>query len=110
MRDDLIEGRLELLEEMRETVRQNEQNMRSCANIYDQHSDSWDKEDEFPELSIKESTFSLRLLVSIVILGGFLWMHMEDTRFFGYQSQKVVEAISQDADLQTFTNSVKINP
>ena len=54
------------------------------------------------------STFSLRLLLSIVILGGFLWMHMEKKTLFGYQPEKVAEAVSRNTDLQALPKSVRI--
>lgn len=54
------------------------------------------------------STFSLRLLLSILIFGGFLWMHMEKRTVFGYQPETVVEAISRNTDLQALPKSVRM--
>lgn len=54
------------------------------------------------------STFFLRLFLSMAILGVFLWMHMEKKTVFGYQPDKVVEAISQNTDLQALSKSVRI--
>lgn len=54
------------------------------------------------------STFSLRLLLSLVILGVFLWTHMEKKSVLGYQPEKVVEAVSQNTDLQALSKSVRM--
>ncbi|MEE0420856.1 MAG: hypothetical protein UDG86_12505 [Lachnospiraceae bacterium] len=112
MQDDSLEGREMLLNEMRETIRQNEQDMRGCAHTYGcRRGYGYEAAPrEMDNGQAKSGTFSLRLLVSLLILGGFLWMHMKGTPIFGYNSDKVVEALSQDVDLQELTNSVRIDP
>ncbi len=109
MQDDSIEGRSELAEKLRETARQNEQDIMGCARNCGCRFGYIDEqeavEDDRPVLS---GTFGLRMLLSAAILGGFLWMHRENRPVFGYRTEKVVEALGRSTDLQDIRKSVRI--
>ncbi len=92
-------GRDELLSRMREMAKQNENNMKGLGEM-----------GESQERQERGSTFGLRLLLCLVIWGGFFWMHMENAPIMGYQTEKVVEAVSTDVGLQELKNSVTIKP
>lgn len=108
MQDDSMGGRDELLTRMREMARQNESSMRSCS--YRHPGKGWGDGDQPQERAERGSTFGLRLLLCLVIWGGFFWMHMENAPIMGYQTEKVVEAVSTDVGLQELKNSVTIKP
>lgn len=109
MQDDSIGGREELLARMREMAKENEDNMKGCTYRYTGASsqNSYDRGSREKE---RGSTFGFRLLLCLVIWGGFFWMHMEDAPVMGYDTQKVVEAVSTDVGLQELKDSVKIEP
>lgn len=109
MQDDSLEGRGAILADLRDTIRQNEQDMRGCEHTYGCRIGYQEQAEEGAEGVSRSGTFSLRLLVSLLILGGFIWMHMEGISIFGYQSETVVEAISYDVNLQDFMKSDSIN-
>lgn len=54
------------------------------------------------------STFFLRLLLSMLLFGGFLWMYMEKRAVFGYPTEQVAETIGRNTDLQAISKSVRI--
>lgn len=54
------------------------------------------------------STFLLRLLLSLLLFGGFLWIHTEKKEVFGCHPEQAVEAISRNTDLQALVKSVRI--
>lgn len=101
-------GREELLSRMREMAKQNENNMRGC--VYRHPGSSRASTEESYREEERGSTFGLRLLLCLVIWGGFFWMHMENAPIMGYQTEKVVEAVSTDVGLQELKNSVTIKP
>lgn len=108
MQDDSMGGREELLSRMREMAKQNENNMRGC--VYSHPGSSRMITEEPQRETERGSTFGLRLLLCLVIWGGFFWMHMENAPIMGYQTEKVVEAVSTDVGLQELKNSVTIKP
>lgn len=54
------------------------------------------------------NTFFLRLLLSLLLFGGFLWIHTEKRAVFGCHPEQAVEAISRNTDLQALVKSVRI--
>lgn len=108
MQDDTLNGRDILLEELRESARQNEQNMRGSVSSYRRTYP--DQAPEIEEVPHRYSTFVLRLLLCVFIFGVFLWSHLGGQTILGYNTENVVETISRDADLQEITNSVRIRP
>ena len=101
-------GRDELLSRMREMAKQNENNMK--GHLYRYSDTGLGEMGESQERQERGSTFGLRLLLCLVIWGGFFWMHMENAPIMGYQTEKVVEAVSTDVGLQELKNSVTIKP
>ncbi len=54
------------------------------------------------------STFTLRLLLSLILFCSFFWLHKEQKTLFGYRTEKVAEILSQNTDLQALSKSVKM--
>lgn len=54
------------------------------------------------------STLLLRLLLSLLLFGSFLWMHRENKTVFGCHPEQAAEVISRNTDLQALVKSVKI--
>ena len=108
MQDDSLNGRDNMLEELRESAKRNEQNLQGSVfyyrSTYPRHMEDTE------EVPRKYSTFVLRLFLCVVVFGAFLWSHLDGQSVLGYNTEKVVEAISTDVDLQDIPNSVKINP
>ena len=116
MQDDSLEGRAMMTNHMREMIYRNEQDMKNCTNTYGYRTRTpYQGTANMPKDNIYENntstgTFSLRLFLSLIILAGFVWFHMQDKAFLGYQSEQVVEAVSNSVNLQELAESVKINP
>lgn len=69
-------------------------------------------ESEEQEAAVRKGaggTFFLRLLLSILIFGGFFWMQTEKKTIFGYCPDQVAEAVCQNTDLQAISKSVRID-
>jgi len=75
-------------------------------NAYGCHFDHLETEET--EKGDGGSTFLLRLLLSLLLFGGFLWMHTEKRAVFGCPPEQAVEAISRNTDLQALIKSVRI--
>jgi|GEM_PF-1604650 len=108
IQDDSLNGRDLMMEELREAARQNEQDMSGSVSYYKRSYPRYTEEKG--EVQRNYSTFVLRLLLCIVLFGAFLWSHLGGQSILGYNTEKVVETISTDVDLQEISNSVKINP
>lgn len=110
MQDDSIGAREELLANMREMAKQNENNLKYCTSRRPGYVPAEDRTEKSAEEEGIGGTFGLRLFLCLAIWGGFFWMHMENAPIMGYQTEKVVEAVSTDVGLQELTNSVTIEP
>ena len=83
-----------------------EMRRQSCACGGERKSSYMEKTEELPESG---GSFSVRLLVALLLLAGFLQFHLSGMSFRGMRSEQAIEAVSQDADLQKLAESVKIN-
>lgn len=110
MQDDSYNGRDEALMQMREMARRNEDNMRGHAYRAGTGQVQFSGHGEGRPADSRGGTFGLRLVLCLMIWGGFFWMHMENAPILGYQTEKVAEAVSTDVGLQDLTNSVKMKP
>lgn len=61
------------------------------------------------ELPKDGGSFSVRLLVALLLLACFLHFHLSGMHYQGFGSEQAIEAVSRNADLQKLTDSVKIN-
>lgn len=107
-----LDEKIILLNQMREISQENEQSLRNSAHTYGyrQALRSVSQTDDYALEPPQTGTFSLRLTLSVLIFLGFLWTHTKGIPIWGYQSEQVVEAVSQNVDLRELADSVKIVP
>lgn len=61
------------------------------------------------ELPKEGGSFSVRLLVALLLFACFLHFHFSGMSYQGFDSETAIEAVSRDADLQKLTDSVRIS-